>query len=263
MLPKCIQEPVQDQNVAEGGSKGGAQTQSKNRRLLNTSSLLCSVMSVPLKLPFWSAPARSTCKYKSCSLSQVFPITTYCHPPLRMELKGSWWPWPQKSVHRKMSTGKERRSWRERCTPDLAIFVTFSLILSWWCLWSEWYKCGLISQQTAHEPGGMAVSQLSCTFFLSKNLPALGMTPLWHSHLFSNLPFPYPFHSSPTQCMQENLQVINIHDKNWKTCLKKKKTNQKGKRVAGNSGVGVPKLREDSVMGWIWCWTLTQMKTVK
>lgn len=211
MLPKCIQEPAQDQNLAEGGSKGGAETQSKNRRLLSTLSLLCSVMPVTLKLPFWSAPAGSTCKYKLWSISKVSPITTYCHPPLRRELRAGWWLWPQKPVHQKISAGKKRWSWKERCTPDPAIFVTFSLILSWWRLWSEWYKCGL----TAREPEGLAVSWLSLTFFLSKNIPALGITLLWHSHLSRKLPFPYLFH---------------IHNK---LASKKKKNNKKNTDFCG------------------------------
>ena len=106
MLPKSIQEPAKDQNLAGRGTNGGAQTHSMNGQLLSTLPLFWSVVSVPLKLSFWSDPAWSTFKYTSFSLPKCPPVTMYCHPPLRRKLRGSWQPWPQKSVPWKISSGK-------------------------------------------------------------------------------------------------------------------------------------------------------------
>lgn len=107
MLPKYIQELAKDQNLTGGGTNGGAQTHSRNGRLLSILPLLWSMMLVPLKLSFWSAPGHSTLKYNFFQPFQSAPpITMYCHLPLRRELRSSWRSLPQKSVLWKMSAGK-------------------------------------------------------------------------------------------------------------------------------------------------------------
>lgn len=119
MLPKSIQEPAEDQNLARGGTNRGAQTCSGNGQLLSTLPLLWSAISVPLKLSIWSDPAWSTFKYKSFSLPKCPLMTMYCHPPLRRELRNGGWPQPQKSVQWKISSGKRGATGRKGAYPTL------------------------------------------------------------------------------------------------------------------------------------------------
>lgn len=187
MLPKYIQELAKDQNLTGGGTNGGAQTHSRNGRLLSILPLPWSAMPVPLKLSFWSAPGHSTLKYKFFSLSKV-PPDHYVLPPSTEEGAEEQLMVITTEVSALENERREKRCyWRERRIPDPAIYVTFSLILSWWHLWSDWYKCELISQQTALEPRA----------WISLRIPASSSSPktfpLWVWHDPDNL-------ASPASC---------------------------------------------------------------
>lgn len=84
--------------------------------------------------------------------SSKVPPDDYVLPSSTEEGPEKWWmamTTKVSAVENKLR--KKRCYWKERCIPDPTIYMTFLLILSWWCLWSESYKHGLISQHTALE----------------------------------------------------------------------------------------------------------------
>lgn len=158
-------------------------------------------------------------------------------------------------MHWKISSGKRGTSGRtgaHLALPFMSVFCS---------LWAG-DVCGCSDRNVGWSPStkqlsrGLGLLGTAASFFLPENLCALDMTPCWHSCLFSKLPFPYLFHLSSAKHIQGTLQEIDIHNKN-----RKKKMLLKSTWVAEYFNVWVPKLSGYSVMGWIWYWTLTWMKT--
>lgn len=158
-------------------------------------------------------------------------------------------------MHWKISSGKRGAAGRKGTHRALPLTWVFLLILSWWCLRTRWYKCGLISQHTTIKQGPGCLLGLLHLFFFLKTFP------LWVWHHADTLAYwascPFLTHSTyPLQSTCGELYrklTFTIKTEKRKCCWSPLGLLNILMWESPNSGY--------SVMEWIWCWTLIWMKT--
>lgn len=103
-------------------------------------------------------------------------------------------------MHWKISSG-ERATGRTGAYLALS-FMSFLLILSWWSLWTQWYKCGLTSQQKAIKQGPGCLLRLLHLFFPLETFPLW----LWHHADTLVCPASCPFLTHSTYSLQSTFR---------------------------------------------------------